>query len=191
LYIQLDIPALTDKDKIDAEFIYKYRLPYVALSFVQKARDVQDLLDFFKHLEVTEGKQSTPTWIESTDPYLIDLEESWRPHIVSKIETPHAVDAIDEIIGVSDAIMVARGDLGVEVSLAKVPGLQKMIIAKVYIHFLIIQANAAEKPVITATQMLETMIGNPSPTRAEVSDVANAVFDGTVIVILHSSPRML
>ncbi|KAJ3215685.1 hypothetical protein HK099_006244 [Clydaea vesicula] len=173
--IKLNIPALTDKDKMDCAFIYKMRIVYVALSFVQKAQDVQDLLDFFQ-AEKEKELAKIPD-LENTDPNYSDIEENWRPHIISKIETPHAMVEIDAIIEKSDGIMVARGDLGVEVSFERVPVLQKLLIAK---------ANAAEKSVITATQMLESMINSPVPTRAEVSDVANAVLDGTDAVMLSA-----
>jgi pyruvate kinase len=159
--IRLEVSALTEKDKIDAKFIWSQRLDYVALSFVQKPEDVQDLLDLFEKCNELESK-SHP-----------DL--SWRPWIISKIEKPQALEDIDEIIKISDGIMVARGDLGVEVNLDSVPVIQKMLIEK---------CNAAGKPVITATQMLESMIHSPTPTRAEVSDVANAVFEGTDAVML-------
>ncbi|KAJ3105201.1 hypothetical protein HDU97_008355 [Phlyctochytrium planicorne] len=171
--MKVDLPALTDKDKVDAAFIYKKRLDYIALSFVQKPEDVQDLLNLFEKLK-NEETASSPAG--SFDPH-DDLEEDWRPNIIAKIEKPQALDTIDEIIAISDGIMVARGDLGVECSLEQVPLIQKTLIRK---------TNAAEKPVITATQMLESMINSPVPTRAEVSDVANAVFDGTDAVMLSA-----
>jgi len=183
----VDIPALTEKDKRDAKFMWDQRLDFVALSFVQRRQDVQDLLDLmgeFRKEEEEKKKVYPPLGIPVDNlndydyDYLfeeIQLSPNWRPMIVSKIEKPQALDEIDEIIKVSDAIMVARGDLGVECQLEKVPIVQKELIRKV---------NGAEKPVITATQMLESMITNPVPTRAEVSDVANAVFDGTDAVML-------
>ena len=185
--ILVDIPALTEKDKKDAKFIWDQRLDFIALSFVQRRQDVQDLLDLMGEFrkEQEEKKKIFPPLGIPVDnlsdyeyDYLVEeinLNENWRPMVVSKIEKPQALDEIDEIIKVSDAIMVARGDLGVECQLEKVPIVQKELIRKV---------NAAEKPVITATQMLESMITNPVPTRAEVSDVANAVYDGTDAVML-------
>jgi pyruvate kinase len=183
----VDIPALTEKDKRDAKFIWDQRLDFIALSFVQRRQDVQDLLDLmneFKKEEEEKKKIYPPLGIpvDNLNDYDYDflmeeihLNSEWRPMVVSKIEKPQALDEIDDIIKVSDAIMVARGDLGVECQLEKVPIVQKELIRKV---------NAAEKPVITATQMLESMITNPVPTRAEVSDVANAVYDGTDAVML-------
>jgi len=185
--ILVDIPALTEKDKRDAKFIWEQRLDFIALSFVQRSQDVQDLIDLmaeFRKEEEERKKEYPPLGIpvDSLNDYDYDflmeevkLSKEWRPMVVSKIEKPQALDEIDDIIKVSDAIMVARGDLGVECQLEKVPIVQKELIRKV---------NAAEKPVITATQMLESMITNPVPTRAEVSDVANAVFDGTDAVML-------
>ena len=183
----VDIPALTEKDKRDAKFIWDQRLDFIALSFVQRRQDVQDLIDLmgeFRKEEEEKKKIYPPLGIpvdkfnDYDYSYLVEeiqLSPEWRPMVVSKIEKPQALDEIDEIIKVSDAIMVARGDLGVECQLEKVPIVQKELIRKV---------NGAEKPVITATQMLESMITNPVPTRAEVSDVANAVFDGTDAVML-------
>ncbi|KAJ3119601.1 hypothetical protein HK098_005307 [Nowakowskiella sp. JEL0407] len=165
--LKLDIPALTEKDKADARFMFQSRIDYVALSFVQRKEDVLQLIQLF------EEERKASDRIDDED----GLEDGWRPKIISKIEKPQALEEIDEIIEVSDGIMVARGDLGVEVSLEKVPVIQKMLIRK---------ANLAEKPVITATQMLESMISSPVPTRAEVSDVANAVFDGTDAVMLSA-----
>ncbi|KAI9330363.1 pyruvate kinase [Zopfochytrium polystomum] len=165
--IAVGLPALTEKDKADARYMFKMRLDYVALSFVQKAQDVQDLLDLF-----AEFAKEDPELAKDDS-----LEEDWRPHIISKIEKPQALDVIDSIMQLTDGIMVARGDLGVECSLEQVPLIQKTLIRK---------ANAVEKPVITATQMLESMIESPSPTRAEVSDVANSVLDGTDAVMLSA-----
>ncbi|EGF78997.1 hypothetical protein BATDEDRAFT_35493 [Batrachochytrium dendrobatidis JAM81] len=185
--IRLDVPALTEKDKLDAVYMWDHRLDYVALSFVQVASDVQQLLDLFEILRLRprlDGVDTSSITNISSGSLETGVEPEygeefpqlpWRPLIISKIEKPQALDVIDEIIAVTDGIMVARGDLGVEISLERVPIIQKMLIRK---------ANAAEKPVITATQMLESMIHSPFPTRAEVSDVANAVLDGTDAVML-------
>ncbi|TPX33192.1 pyruvate kinase [Synchytrium microbalum] len=197
--LKIPLPALTEKDKRDAKYMYKMRLDYVALrrynlilyliiyplsSFVQRPEDVQDLLDLFTECHKEElvrlkaealasGVEEPMRTVEEDN----EIEEDWRPHIISKIEKPQALDQIDDIIRITDGIMVARGDLGVECSLEQVPVLQKMLIRK---------TNQAEKPVITATQMLESMVHAPVPTRAEVSDVANAVFDGTDAVMLSA-----
>jgi len=148
--VKVSIPSLTDKDLDDLKFGIENKVDYVALSFVRHASDV---LDLRKWLDKLKGTQS----------------------IISKIEKPEAVDEIESIIEMSDAIMVARGDLGVEVPIEDVPILQKTIIRK---------CNERGKPVITATQMLDSMIREPRPTRAEATDVANAVFDGTDAVML-------
>jgi len=146
----LSAGALTAKDREDACFGLALGVDFIALSFVRSARDVEELRALMKK----EGK--------------------WAP-IVAKIEKPQAVDALDEIIAVADGVMVARGDLGVEVSLEMIPVFQKRIIER---------ANRAGKLVITATQMLESMTENPLPTRAEVTDVANAILDGTDAIML-------
>lgn len=143
-------PSLSEKDRKDVLFAIAHEADYIALSFVRKAQDVIELRKFIKK---NNGKQS----------------------IISKIESPEGVDNIDEIIEVSDAIMVARGDMGVELGNHLVPTIQKAIIHK---------CNTVGVPVITATQMLESMITNMTPTRAEASDVANAIWDGTDAVML-------
>ena len=146
--------------------MYKNRLDYVELSFVQKPEDVKDLLDLFAKLaeEETNSKAQTVTapsekysheWEMDAGVAKSDLESNWRPLIISKIEKPQALDEIDDIINISDGIMVARGDLGVECSLEQVPIIQKTLIRK---------TNNAFKPIITATQMLESMISSPVPT---------------------------
>ncbi|KAJ3075566.1 hypothetical protein HDU98_007676 [Podochytrium sp. JEL0797] len=170
----IGLPALTEKDIKDAHFMYQMRLDYIALSFVQRPQDVQDLLDQF---DLFAQQESTSPHPNDSGVPLDDLEESWRPHIIAKIEKPQALDEIDSIISIADGIMVARGDLGVECSLEQCPLIQKTLIRK---------TNAADKPVIVATQMLESMISSPVPTRAEVSDVANSVFDGTDAVMLSA-----
>lgn len=147
---KVSAPALTEKDLEDLRFCIQQKVDFIALSFVRAASDVQHLKD------ILQG-------------------QSFAPMIVSKIEKPEAVEAFDAILEVTDAVMVARGDLGVEISPEKVPLIQKMIIRK---------CNVAGKPVITATQMLESMINNPRPTRAETSDVANAILDGTDAIML-------
>jgi pyruvate kinase len=148
--IKISIPSLTEKDRADLEFGLSQDVDFVALSFVRSPDDVIEL----KKLIAESGNNAA---------------------VISKIEKPEAVDRIDEIIEVSDGIMVARGDLGIEIPTEEVPFVQKMIIEKCRSH---------GKPVITATQMLDSMINNPRPTRAESSDVANAVLDGTDAVML-------
>ena len=144
------IPSLTRKDIIDLEFALGLGVDYVALSFVRSAADVRDL----KVLIEQAGGQA---------------------RVIAKIEKSEAIEALDDILAETDAVMVARGDLGVEIGPALVPLLQKRIILK---------ALERGKPVITATQMLETMIHSAEPTRAEASDVANAILDGTSAVML-------
>lgn len=143
-------PSLTEKDLRDLDYILTQPVNWIALSFVRKAADVRDLQKRIKA----------------------------RKHfakVIAKIEKPEAIRNIKEIINESDAVMIARGDLGVEMPIEQLPALQKMIISKCI---------QKAKPVIVATQMMESMITNPSPTRAEVTDVANAVLDGTDAVML-------
>ncbi len=147
---KLSIPALTAKDKKDVVFGIKNNVDFMALSFVQGADDILDLKKILK-------------------------KANSHALVIAKIETTEAIKNIDEIIQVSDGIMVARGDLAVEVGPQMVPKLQKQIIKK---------CNQAGKPVIVATQMLESMTRNPVPTRAEVSDVSNAIFDGADAIML-------
>jgi pyruvate kinase len=154
--VPIPIPALTRKDTEDLEFALELGVDFVALSFVRSAADVRDLRA------------------------LISQADS-HAHVIAKIEKSEAVDALDEILQEADAVMVARGDLGVEIGPASVPLLQKRIISR---------ALERGKPVITATQMLETMIHLPEPTRAEASDVANAVLDGTSAVMLSGETAM-
>ncbi|HEX9016222.1 MAG TPA: pyruvate kinase [Chloroflexota bacterium] len=146
----LSVPSITDKDVEDVVFGIEQRVDYVALSFVRSADDVNRLRE-------------------------IMAQHGAAIPIMSKIEKHEAVAAFDEILEASNAIMVARGDLGIEVPAEQVPLLQKMIVAK---------SRAAGKPVVTATQMLDSMIRNPRPTRAEVNDVANAILDGTDATML-------
>ena len=148
--IRTSTPALTEKDLKDLEFGLANDVDILALSFVRGPSDVQQLVD---RVEAS-GKNVM---------------------IIAKIEKPEAVESIDQIIKIAGGIMVARGDLGIEMRLSKVPGTQKSLIAKCI---------RAAKPVITATQMLESMIDSPRPTRAEVSDVANAVLDGSDALML-------
>lgn len=147
---EVSAPAFTTKDREDLMFALKEGVDYVALSFVRRREDVEDVKALLHSLKV-----SVP--------------------IISKIEKPQAIDNLDEILAVTDMIMVARGDMGVEVGNHLVPSIQKQIISK---------CNARGIPVITATQMLESMTENPTPTRAEASDVANAIWDGTDAVML-------
>jgi len=154
----LSIPAITEKDKKDLKLAVEMGVDYVALSFVKTEKDIKDLRRLIKKYEA-----------ELKKPHLETVK------IITKIEKHEAIKNIDEIIEASDAIMVARGDLGIETPAEEVPLVQKSIIEKCM--------NRA-KPVIVATQMLDSMIRNPRPTRAEVSDVANAVIDHTDAVML-------
>ncbi len=149
--VKINLPALTDKDISDIEFGIAQGIDYIAASFVRKASDVLAIR------EVLEKNNAT------------------HIQIISKIENHEGVENIDEILNVSDGIMVARGDLGVEIPTEEIPIAQKMMIKK---------CNEAGKPVITATQMLDSMMRNPRPTRAEVTDVANAIYDGTDAIML-------
>ncbi len=149
-YTKISMPCLTDKDKIDLEFALEHDLDWIALSFVRSARDIIEL----KH---------------------IISKKNVRAKVIAKIEKPEALLDIDDIIKVSDAVMVARGDLGVEVPYQNVPLIQKMLINKCRLN---------AKPIIVATQMMESMIENITPSRAEVNDVANAVLDGADAVML-------
>ena len=151
----LTFPSFTEKDKSDLEFGLSKQVDMIAISFVKNAQDVLTVRDAIYELAPDPAGRKTP--------------------IIAKLERPEALDNLDEIMGVTDGVMVARGDLGVEMSPAGVPIAQKEIIAC---------ANAHAKLVITATQMLDSMINNPRPTRAEATDVANAVFDGTDAVML-------
>jgi pyruvate kinase len=149
---KLKIPALTEKDKRDLQFALENDCNYIAVSFVRTADDI-----------LTARQEA--------------LRHGKQPQILAKLEKPEALDNLEEILQASDGVMVARGDLGVEMSPEKVPAAQKHIISR---------ARDFRIPVITATQMLDSMTRNPRPTRAEASDVANAVFDGTSAVMLSN-----
>lgn len=149
--VRISLPGITEKDAADIVFGIEQGVDFIAASFVRKASDV---------LEIRE---------------LLEKHNANHIHIISKIENQEGVDNLDEILEVSDGLMVARGDLGVEIPAEEVPLVQKRMIEK---------CNLAGKPVITATQMLDSMQRNPRPTRAEASDVANAIFDGTDAIML-------
>ncbi|WP_013325044.1 pyruvate kinase [Gloeothece verrucosa] len=149
--LNLRLPSMTEKDEKDLEFGLSQGIDWVSLSFVRKGEDIRYLKNFL----AAKGQGDVP--------------------VIAKIEKPQAIDHLEEIVSECDGLMVARGDLGVEMSPEKVPLLQKKIIRL---------CNLQNRPVITATQMLESMIHNPRPTRAEASDVANAIIDGTDAVML-------
>lgn len=151
-FTKVSAPSLTDKDLEDLKFGLKHDVDWIALSFVRKAEDIHSMRA------------------------IIDEHKS-AARIVAKIEKPEALSNIDEIIAATDAVMVARGDLGVEIWMEEVPMVQKMLVEK---------CNKAGKPVIVATQMMESMIENPRPTRAETNDVANAVMDGADALMLSA-----
>lgn len=148
--VAVSLPALTDKDRLDLEFGLRQGVDYVAISFVRKPEDVVAVLD-----TIAAHEQDVP--------------------VIAKLEKPESITNLDQILEVAYGVMVARGDLGVELAPERVPVIQKHIIQK---------ANESNRLVITATQMLESMMSNQRPTRAEASDVANAVFDGTDALML-------
>ncbi len=151
-FSKVSAPSLTDKDLRDLEFGIRHKVDWIALSFVRKAADINSMRDIL-------------------------VRNNADSRIVAKIEKPEALSNIDEIIAATDAVMVARGDLGVEIWLEEVPMVQKMLVEK---------CNRQGKPVIVATQMMESMIENPRPTRAETNDVANAVMDGADALMLSA-----
>lgn len=148
--MKLSTPSVTEKDYRDLQFLKKHKVDYIALSFVRAAKDIIELKKWLK-------------------------ENNFEKPVIAKIEKKEAIDNLEEILDAADGIMIARGDLGVELMPQEVPLIQKAIIKK---------CNEKGKLVITATQMLESMITNPIPTRAEASDVANAVWDGTDVIML-------
>ena len=150
--VPVSSPSLTDKDRDDARFALELGVDYLALSFVRRPADVDDLRQL-----IADAGYATP--------------------IIAKIEKPEALDAIDEILDAADGLMVARGDLGVELEPEAVPIVQQELVTR---------ARLKNKPVIVATQMLESMIENPRPTRAEVSDVSHAVLSGADAVMLSA-----
>jgi len=156
-YVHLDYPYLSEKDEEDLKFGVEMKVDFVAASFVRSKEDVIAIRNF------------------------LDYHGGYNIKIISKIENIEGVDNFDEILSHSDGIMIARGDMGVEIEFEKLPGLQKKFIRKCY---------SQGKVVITATQMLESMIHSLTPTRAEITDVANAVFDGTSGIMLSGETAM-
>lgn len=153
---KISLPSMTEKDLRDLEFILQHDFNWIALSFVRTAKDIHELRKKI-------------------------LAKGSRAKIIAKVEKPEAIDNIDSIIEATDGVMVARGDLGVEVPMQRLPMLQKMIVEKCI---------KKAKPVIVATQMMDSMIKNPTPTRAEIIDVANAVLDGADVVMLSGETAM-
>lgn len=153
---QLSVSSLTEKDRADLTFGLSYNVDFVALSFVRRPEDITELREIL-------------------------AQANSKAQIIAKIETPQAIEHLDAILAATDAVMVARGDLAIEIPAEKVPIWQKEIIRK---------CNELGKPVITATQMLESMIHSPVPTRAEVSDIANAILDGTDAIMLSEETAM-
>src|SRR6266581_474312 len=161
--VAVSAPALTEKDRDDLRFGLLHDVDYVALSFVRRPEDVLEARKLVRQFQAETGGEGKHA--------LVDIP------LIAKLEKPEAVMQLNAILDVVDGVMVARGDLGVEMSPEKVPLIQKRVIAR---------CNELGLPVITATQMLESMITNPRPTRAEVNDVFNAILDGTDAVMLSA-----
>jgi len=159
--VAVSAPALTEKDREDLRFGVMHGVDYVALSFVRQPEDVLEAKDLIRQFQVEKG----------------ETDQVMPPPLIAKLEKPEALAHLDEILAAVDGVMVARGDLGVEMAPEKVPLIQKRIIST---------CNDVGLPVITATQMLESMITHPRPTRAEASDVANAILDGTDAIMLSA-----
>lgn len=159
----VDLPAISDKDRQDLRWGIKNSIDYIAASFVRKPRDVHEIRDYCRQV------------IAELYPNPEDAKKIPLPKIISKIESTEGMENFEEILQVTDGVMVARGDLAVEIPLETLAGVQKEIVQR---------CNKAGKPVIVATQMLETMTKNPRPTRAEITDVSNAVIDGADCVML-------
>ncbi len=161
--VAVSAPAMTEKDRADLRFGVMHDVDYVALSFVRKPEDIREAKQYIHTLQLEHNGEHKKNVIPIP--------------LIAKLEKPEAIAHLDDILEVTDGVMIARGDLGVEMPPEKVPLLQKRIIAK---------CNELGLPVITATQMLESMITNPRPTRAEVNDVSNAVLDKTDLVMLSA-----
>ncbi len=161
--VAVSVPALTEKDRDDLRFGIMHDVDYVALSFVRKPEDILEAKQYIYELQLAHNNEQKKNFLPI--------------RLIAKLEKPEAITCLDEILEVADGVMIARGDLGVEMAPEKVPLIQKHIIAR---------CNELGLPVITATQMLESMVTNPRPTRAEVNDVSNAVLDGTDSVMLSA-----
>lgn len=172
--VAVSAPALTDKDRSDLVFGVEQGVDYIALSFVRRPDDVTEAKDL---VEETLRKLPEPCAPSPRELHPSAYAAERTIPVIAKLEKPEAITALDDILRVADGVMVARGDLGVELPLEQVPMIQKDVIAK---------ANERGLPVITATQMLESMVEHPRPTRAEASDVANAILDGTDAVMLSA-----
>lgn len=177
----ISLPSVTEKDKRDLEFALKNRVNWIALSFVRTAQDIHELRELISSIVpslASDGyreRRGEGYGEKRGEGYGTGSKENYKPRIIAKIEKPDAVKNMDAIIEATDGIMVARGDLGVELPLQQVPLVQKTLVQKCVM---------ASKPVIIATQMMEGMITNIRPTRAEVNDVANSVLDGADALML-------
>jgi len=172
--VAVSAPALTEKDRADLAFGVEQGVDYIALSFVRRPEDVTEAKEL---VEETLRRLPEPCSPSPRELHPSAYAAERTIPVIAKLEKPEALQALDAILKVADGVLVARGDLGVELPLERVPVIQKEIIAK---------ANAYGLPVITATQMLESMIEHARPTRAEASDVANAILDGTDAVMLSA-----
>ena len=173
--VVVSAPALTAKDRADLVFGVRQHVDYIALSFVRRPEDVAEAKQLIA--DELQSRRSPPAQALPAGLHPSAYAAENTIPVIAKLEKPEAIERLDDILGASDGVMVARGDLGVELPLERVPLIQKHVIAR---------ANALGLPVITATQMLESMIDHPRPTRAEASDVANAILDGTDAVMLSA-----